>query len=68
MLFRVVFIVCSENLRTKFKLCKQNLGGTRWCSLLITVLQEGSTHNGVMELSIGLIFQAKVRSCDLLSL
>jgi len=49
MLFRVIVLVCSENLRTQYKFCKQNLGGTRWRRLLITALQEGSTHKGVME-------------------
>jgi hypothetical protein len=49
-------------------MCKQNLGGMWWRRLLITALQKGSTHNGVMEFSVDLIFQAKVRPWDRLSL
>jgi hypothetical protein len=49
MLFRAIFIACSENLRTQYKLCKQNLGHTRLRRLLITALQEGSTHKGVIQ-------------------
>jgi hypothetical protein len=49
-------------------MCKQNLGGMLWRRLLITALKKGSTHNRFMEFSVDLIFQAKVRLWDRLSL